>query len=362
MIRVLVAEDSVTVRELLVAILESDPEIRVVGQAKNGREAVELARELRPDLITMDVHMPGLDGFAATKEIMVEVPTPIIIVSSSSHGRDVDLSLNALRAGALMVVPKPDDPASPMFNGRLEQFLSMAKAMAGVKVVRRWAPRAAPPPSVPGPLAGVVAVPRLVAIAASTGGPAALQRILSDLPGDFPAPILVVQHIAGGFTEGLTEWLGASSPLRVKLAEHREELRPRTVYVAPDDRQLGVADQEHVEVVDAPPVEGFRPSATFLFESAARRFGAAVTAVILTGMGRDGVAGLQRVRHAGGHVVAQDRDTSVVYGMPQAAVEAGVVDAVLPIEAIAGRLDRLTRAGQRARPLGGPSGDLEDRR
>lgn len=348
MIRVLVAEDSVTVRELLVAILESDPGIRVVGQAKNGREAVELARELRPDLITMDVHMPEMDGFAATKEIMVEAPTPIIIVSSSSRGRDVDLSLNALRAGALMVVPKPDDPTSPMFNGRLEQFLSMAKAMAGVKVVRRWAGRATPPPPAPGPPPGTVA-PRLVAIAASTGGPAALQRILGDLPGDFPAPILLVQHIARGFTEGLADWLGAGSPLRVKLAEHREALAPHTVYVAPDDRQLGVDDGDRLEVLDAPPIEGFRPSATHLFESVARRCGAAVTGVILTGMGRDGVAGLQRVREAGGHVIAQDRATSVVYGMPNAAVEAGVVDAVLPIEAIAGQLEKLARTGKRSK-------------
>lgn len=360
MIRVLVAEDSVTVRELLVAILESDPGIRVVGQAKNGREAVDLARELRPDLITMDVHMPEMDGFAATKEIMVEAPTPIIIVSSSSRGRDVDLSLNALRAGALMVVPKPDDPASPMFNGRQEQFLAMAKAMAGVKVVRRWATRAAPVPPAPAPPPKAV-VPRVVAIAASTGGPAALQRVLGDLPGDFPVPVLVVQHIARGFTEGLTEWLGATSPLRVKVAEHQEGLAPRTVYVAPDDRQMGVTAGDRVEVVDAPPVEGFRPSATHLFESAARSYGAGVAAVILTGMGRDGVAGLQRVRDAGGYVIAQDRATSVVYGMPHAAVEAGVVDAVLPIEAIAGGLDRLTRAGRRALPSGGSTGGKESR-
>ena len=350
MIRVLVAEDSVTVRELLVAILESDPDLRVVGQAKNGREAVELARELRPDLITMDVHMPEMDGLAATKEIMVEAPTPIIIVSSSSRGRDVDLALNALRAGALMVVPKPDDPGSPLFNGRQEQFLAMAKAMAGVKVVRRWGSRVAPAPVVPGPLPRATA-PRLVAVAASTGGPAALQRVLGDLPGDFPVPVVVVQHIARGFTEGLTEWLGASSPLRVKLAEHRERLAPRTVYVAPDDRQLGIGDGDRLEVLDAPPLEGFRPSASYLFESAARRYGAAVAAVILTGMGRDGVAGLERVRDAGGHVIAQDRATSVVYGMPHAAVEAGVVDAVLPLESIAERLGKLVRGGQLALPV-----------
>lgn len=360
MIRVLVAEDSVTVRELLVTLLESDSGIRVVGQAKNGREAVELARELRPDLITMDVHMPEMDGFAATKEIMVQAPTPIIIVSSSSRGKDVDLSLNALRAGALMVVSKPDDPSSPVFNGRLEQFLAMAKAMAGVKVVRRWPTRAAPvtlPP--PAPPTKTVA-PRVVAIAASTGGPAALQRILADLPGDIPVPILVVQHIARGFTQGLVDWLGASSPLRVKLAEHREALAARTVYIAPDDHHLGVAVGDRVSVLDAPPIEGFRPSATHLFESAARTYAHATTAVILTGMGRDGVDGLRHVRDAGGHVIAQDRASSVVHGMPYAAVEAGVVDTVLPLEAIAGRLDTLTRIGRRALLSGGTADGKEE--
>jgi two-component system chemotaxis response regulator CheB len=348
MIRVLVADDSATVRELLVAILESDPDIEVVGQAKNGVEAVDLAKRLRPDLITMDVHMPVMDGFAATKEIMVRAPTPIIIVSSSASGRDVEMSLNALRAGALMVVAKPHDPGAPTFNGRQEQFLSMAKAMADVKVVRRWDRTA----SVAGsgtPLLRTAdgGAARVVAIAASTGGPAALQRILNDLPPGFPAPVLVVQHIAAGFTEGLADWLAASSPLQVKVAEHGEPLAPRTAYLAPDDRHLGLESSRRVAVLATPPVGGFRPSASFLFESAARHAGSRVAAVILTGMGSDGVAGLAAVRSAGGHVVAQDEATSVVHGMPRAAVEAGVVDTVLPLGEIAGYLARLARHARR---------------
>ena len=346
MIRVLVAEDSVTVRELLVAILEGDPEFTVVGQAKNGLEAVELAKRLRPDLITMDVHMPVMDGFTATKEIMVEAPTPIIIVSSSASERDVGLSFNALRAGALMVIPKPDDPGSPQFNGRQEQFLAMAKAMADVRVVRRWSRPPAPggvPPARPRPRpTGAVG---LVAIAASTGGPAALQRILADLPADFPVPILVVQHIARGCTGGLADWLGASCGLRVKVATPHEPLAPRTVFLAPDDRHLGVGDGQRIAVLDAPPVAGFRPAASFLFESAARALGPAVAAVILTGMGSDGAAGLEAVRAGGGYVIAQDGASCVVNGMPAAAVEAGVVDAVLPPEDIALRLVGLVRGG-----------------
>jgi two-component system chemotaxis response regulator CheB len=348
MIRVLVAEDSVTIRELLVAILEGDPEFTVVGQAKNGLEAVELARRLRPDLITMDVHMPLVDGFTATKEIMVEAPTPIIIVSSSVSNRDMELSFNALRAGALMVIPKPDDPGSPQFNGRQEQFLTMAKAMADVKVVRRWGRSAVPLDALPpGRLRpGGTGPVRLIAVAASTGGPAVLQRILADLPADLPVPILVVQHIARGFTAGLADWLGAGCGLRVKVATPDESLAPRTVFLAPDDRHLGVSDRRRIAVVNAPAVAGFRPSASFLFESVASRLGPGIAAVILTGMGSDGVSGLAAVRAAGGYVIAQSEATCVVNGMPGAAIEAGVVDAVLSPEDIAVRLATLARGAE----------------
>ena len=348
MIRVVVAEDSLTVRELLVEILESDPEIKVVGQAKNGAEAVELAARLKPDLITMDVHMPVMDGFEATKEIMVQAPRPIIIVSSSASHEDVELSFNAMRAGALMVVAKPDNPQSALFDGRREQFLAMAKAMSQVKVVRRWAPRT----QLVTPPVGVRRAPgarlRLVAIAASTGGPAALQRILADLPGDFPVPILVVQHIATGFVAGLADWLGSGCNLRVKVAEGGEQLRGRTVYLAPEDRQLGAHADDRILVADAPPVKGFRPSATFLFQSAARAYGAALGAIILTGMGNDGVEGLKAVKGAGGVVLAQDEASSVVYGMPREAVEAGVVDAVVSIGEVAARLTNLVAGGNDA--------------
>lgn len=349
MIRVLIAEDSVTLSELLVAILESDPEIEVIGQAKNGEEAVAMAKRLRPDLITMDVHMPVMDGFAATKEIMVHAPTPIIIVSSSTSRRHVDLSFHALRAGALMVVPKPDNPASPDFNGKHERFLRLVKAMADVKVVRRWdRPAAGAPAAPPGDRIEALASPiRIVAMAASTGGPAALYRILADLPGDFPAPLLVVQHIADGFIAGMADWLSTGCALRVKLAENGEPLTPRTVFVAPDGRHLGVQGKERVVVSRTDPVDGFRPSASFLFESVARSYGSAAAAVILTGMGRDGVIGLEAIRRSGGVVIAQDEATSIVHGMPGAAIAAGVVDAVLPVEAIGSSLVALVRAGAR---------------
>jgi two-component system, chemotaxis family, protein-glutamate methylesterase/glutaminase len=348
MIRIVVAEDSLTVRELLVEILESDPEIRVVGQASNGVEALELATRLQPDLITMDIHMPVMDGFEATKEIMVRAPTPILMVSSSVNTREVALSLNAIRAGALMVVAKPDNPHAAGFDARRNELVAMAKAMAQVKVVRRWAPRSrAVQPARTRPQA-LGAPLRVVAVAASTGGPAALQRILSSLPSDFGAPILVVQHIAAGFVEGLAQWLSASSRLRVTVAVDGEPLVPRTVFLAPDDRQLGASPGGRVVVAEAPAINGFRPSGTYLFESIARAYGASVAAVILTGMGRDGVDGLNAVKAAGGWVLAQDEASSVVYGMPGEAVAAGVVDSVLAVDELAPRLAELVAGGSHA--------------
>lgn len=344
MIRVVVAEDSPTARELLIEILESDPEFRVVGQAADGAEAVEVITRLRPDLVTMDAHMPVMDGFEATSRIMVQVPTPILMVSSAAVGREVEYSLNAIRAGALMVVSKPEDPLSLRFDGSRSEFLTMAKAMASVKVVRRLSGRTdrAPAPSRTAAATGAV---RLVAIAASTGGPAALQRILAALPAEFPAPIVVVQHMAAGFVGGLGEWLDASCPLRVAVAQHGEPLRGGTALLAPDLRQLGVSRDGRVVVADAPPVRGIRPSGTYLFESAAESYGSGLLALVLTGMGNDGVEGLQAVKAAGGRVVAQDEATSVVFGMPREAIAAGLANFVLGLDGISAKLVEMTNGG-----------------
>ncbi len=344
MIRVVVAEDSPTVRQLLVDILESDPEFQVVGQARDGAEAVEVITRLLPDLVTMDAHMPVLDGFEATSRIMVQTPTPILMVSSCTVGREVEYSLNAIRAGALMVVPKPEDPLSLRFDSSRFEFLNMAKAMARVKVVRRWPVKSRAPvpyrPAIPGGPA------RLVAIAASTGGPAALQRLLAGLPADFAAPILIVQHMAAGFVAGLADWLGRGCSLRVDVARHGEPLRAGTVLLAPDGHHLGVGLDRRAMVVDAPLVGGMRPSGTYLFESAALAQGAGVVAVVLTGMGNDGVDGLPAVKAAGGRVLVQDEATSVVFGMPREAIATGGADAVLGIDEIAPRLVELATAGR----------------
>ncbi len=342
MIRVLIADDSATARALLVAILTSDPEIQVVGEAGNGVEAVELTRKLRPDLVTMDLRMPRLDGFEATKEIMITAPTPIVIVTSSVVIENVETAMRTLRAGALAVLAKPAGPGAPGFEEAAQQLLVNVKALSQVKVVRHWRPAAPPQKKVRPALAGSKES-QVVAMATSTGGPAALYRILTDLPGDFPAPILVVQHITQGFLSGLADWLNKESDLKVKVAEDGETLAPHTVYLAPDNCHLGLASPSSILLARSPPLGGFRPSGTFLFESVARACGPAAVAVILTGMGEDGVEGLRTVRQTGGSILAQDEKSSVIFGMPAAAIAAGLPDQVLALETIASRLVELVQ-------------------
>jgi two-component system chemotaxis response regulator CheB len=325
---------------LLVKFLESDPEIQIVGEAADGVEAVALTQRFRPDLVTMDIHMPRLDGLGATKEIMITAPTPIVIVTASTRAREVAKSMDLLALGALDVLVKPPGPAAPGFEVEARRLVDVVKAMAHVKVVRRWRAVPSAPPRRARRRQGEPKV-RVVAIAASTGGPAALHDLLENLPGDLPASVLIVQHISHGFTAGLAAWLSLGTALRVKVAEEGEPLAPGTVYFAPEDRHLDVTARGIVALSSAPPVGGFRPSGTFLFEAAARTFGAWAVAVILTGMGEDGVAGLHAVRQAGGRVIAQDHASSAVFGMPGAAVAAGLADEVLPPVEIAARLVEL---------------------
>ena len=353
MIRVLVAEDSPTAREYLIRILASDPGIEIVGEARDGVEAAAYAAKLRPDLIAMDLHMPNMDGLEATREIMNTTPTPIVIVTASTRGGDVERSMELLGAGALEVMMKPPSPGSPDFDAAAKRLIATVKSMAQVKVVRHRRP--APEGDLQAFVQAIVQpIDRsrktadattnraaIVAIAASTGGPAALHFLLANLPGDFAPPILVVQHITEGFSAGLASWLDSASSFRVKLAEHEEKLAPQTVYLAPDARHLGVGSRGAIVLADEPLIEGFRPSATYLFNSVGKAFGDTAIAVILTGMGDDGVQGLRTIHRSGGRVIAQDEKTSIVFGMPGAAIAAGLADFILPIDAIPSRLAEL---------------------
>ena len=346
-IRVVVAEDSLTARALLVELFASDPAFRVVGEAGNGEDAVSLTKKLRPDIVTMDIRMPRMDGLEATRCIMVEVPTPIVVVSASLEADDVAASMRAVRAGALMAMAKPAGPLAPDFEAQRARFLSTVKALAGVKVVGhrlRTRSHYVAPPRVAGASEGSAAI---VALAASTGGPGALRSILDALPYDFSVPIVIVQHLAPGFMNGFAEWLGTSCRLRVKVAAEGDRISSGTVYIAPEDRHLAIGLGGVVRTLADPPVDGFRPSATVLFDSVAKTYGRSTLAAILTGMGRDGVFGLRRVREQGGRIIAQDEQTCSVFGMPAAAIDEGLADYVLPITLVPTKLVELV--GQESR-------------
>lgn len=341
-LRIVVADDSPTARALILAILEADRGFDIVGVAKDGVEAVEMAKRLLPDVISMDVQMPRMTGLEATAEIMIHAPTPIVIVSASFLAGEVAGAMQALRAGALTVVAKPSGPGSPEFEATARELVESLKALAEVKVVRHY-----PKPAMiaPRPVGRTISS-RLVTICASTGGPAALCTILGALPADFPVPIVIVQHIALGFGAGFASWLASTCAFDVRIASHGDLLQAGRVYIAPDDRHLEVGTSQSLSLRDTAPIGGFRPSGSQLFTSAAQVFGAATLGIILTGMGRDGVEGLRELRRLGAPVIAQNEATSVVYGMPAAAVEAGVVTQVLPIDAIASAILAS------ARPLG----------
>ena len=347
-IRVLVVDDSPTYRLLLVEILRADVEIEVVGQAVDGLEAVEMVKRLRPDIVTMDVQMPRLDGFAATKRIMVEAPTPILITTSVDP-RALSVSLEAVRVGALAVQAKPGDPMAPGFDEDARELVRQVKAMAQVKVVRHYdrAPASVEETSVSTVARALHDVPvELVAIAASTGGPAAIHRILTTLPADFfdshprrPAHLARLQpRVRGLAGQGLAAERQAREGGRGAAAGDRSTWPWTTITSASPPRARSISRA-------APAVGGFRPSGTALFESAAKVFGPSAVAVILTGMGRDGVDGLRAIRRAGGRTIAESEATAVVYGMPGAAVRAGLADFILPLDEVCAAVGQLPTVG-----------------
>jgi two-component system chemotaxis response regulator CheB len=340
MIRVLVAEDSAVTREYLTYVLSEDRGIEVVGTARDGLQAVEQTERLKPDVIVMDVHMPRMDGFEATRQIMERVPTPIVIVSSSISREETAMTFEALKAGALTLLDKPGGPDHPNQTESARRLRETVKLMAEVKVVRRWPRRARPVPPAPPP-ARLERNAWIVAIGASTGGPQAVAEILSTLPRDLGVPILVVQHIAPGFTAGLVEWLGQGTRLAVKAAEPGESIRPGTVYLAPDGVQMGITRERQIRLTKEQTEDGFHPSASYLFQSVAEVYGRSAVGILLTGMGRDGAKGLLRLRQAGGVTIAQDEETSVIFGMPAEAIRLGAAEYVLSPDQISGMIHSL---------------------
>jgi two-component system chemotaxis response regulator CheB len=330
---------------LLVHILNSDPEIRVIGTAGNGEEAIEAAGRNRPDLISMDVHMPKMDGFEATRNIMETNPVPIIIVTGSTSMIEIETSFQALEAGALTVIQKPEGIGHPAYEARSKELISTVKLMSEIKVVRRWARlrRKEPGAYISAPAQITPVDIRVVAIGASTGGPPVIQQILSGLPKEFPAPVLIVQHMAAGFIQGFAEWLGQTSGLSVHVAIDGSRILSGHVYIAPENVQMKVGSNGRLSCSDNRPENGLCPSVSSLFRSVAEVFGNSAVGILLTGMGKDGAEELKLMREKGAVTISQDEESSVVFGMPGEAVKLNAAKYVLPPAGISDLLGQLAK-------------------
>jgi len=379
-IKVLIVEDSPTISRLLMTLFGTDPALQVVGVARDGTEAIRLTSRLRPNVITMDVHMPNMDGLEATEYIMAHHPTPILVLTASLGKQDVDLGFKMLSAGALEIIEKPAaaewQAASRILIERIK-LLSRIKVITHVRgksrfssqlegvnpvldtppitikprtskaIIRENAPTAPLNPAILSQFKAQMVQPFIdkdnlrgrkflaVGIAASTGGPPALSKLLGDIPADFPLPLLVVQHIPIGFSTGLAKWLNGETPLKVKNAEDGEVPRAGFVYLSGDDRHLGVGLDGKLYNNEEPARLGLRPSADITFEAMAKAWPGKTLAVILTGMGRDGTAGMRFLKNTGSYNIAQDEASSVIFGMPKSAIDAQVVDKVLSLREIA---------------------------
>jgi two-component system chemotaxis response regulator CheB len=332
---VLVCEDSRTYAEALTRALEHDGEIEVVGVYETAEQAIEALPRVQPDLVTMDLELPGISGLDAVEQIMSSHPVPILVLSAYV-GPKSENAAAALAAGALDAVPKDDLDLGTPEGGSAAALRRRVKLLSTVRVIRHPRGRLTPPKPIE---AGATRTASVIGICASTGGPQALATILRTLPASFPVPIVIVQHITHGFTEGLIKWLGTTVPLPVRAAESGTRLEPG-ITVAPEGAHLLLSPRGQL-VLDRSSRPGLhRPSADVLFESLAAAAGKHAVAVVLTGMGRDGGEGVAAVRGAGGLTIAQDAETSVVFGMPKAAAERGA-ELVLPLHEIAGRLSQL---------------------
>ncbi len=337
-IRVFVVEDSPLMCKILVTLLNHDPQILVVGVAMDGKEALDLLPHLKPDIMTLDMDLPVLDGLEVTRQVMSYHPTPILIVSSSVFKTGMEKVFRAISFGALDVLDKSD--LIPKGEGKSgEELIEKIKHLTRAKLLNRNLLRVREEKGgveIKRPKSGFSQ--RIVAMVASTGGPQALIKILRSLPEEFPCGILIVQHMASGFLTGMVDWLNKECRIKIKIGEDQEIIRPGVAYIAPDHFQMRVVEGGRISLSDEPPTNGHKPSGDVLLESVARVYGKGSIGVILTGMGKDGAMGMRMIKQFRGKTIAQDEKSCVVFGMPHAAIETGAVDRILPLEKIADEL------------------------
>jgi two-component system, chemotaxis family, protein-glutamate methylesterase/glutaminase len=351
-IRVLVVDDSAFMRRVLGNIIGQDPQMTVVGVASDGREAVTQAESLHPDVITMDINMPVMDGLQATEHIMTQNPRPIVVVSSESR-QGATGTLRALELGAVDFVAKPSAAIDLDMGTVREELLRKIRMAAKVRVVRTASrTKVSVDPGGTGKTTLIQALPLIpappkagdkfpiIVVAASTGGPATVMQILPKLPKGFPAAILLVQHMPATFTAQYGQQLGERSGMPVKEAAHQGAIEPGTIYVCPGSHHLRVSPAGRLQLDDGPRIDGYRPCANVTMESAAAFAGPMAIGVVLTGMGGDATLGAQAIKRKGGFVIAQDEATSTIFGMPAEAIKAGAVDRVLPTEGIRPGIER----------------------
>lgn len=350
-INILIVDDSAVARMHLAHILEADPEFRVIGTVNDGEAALEFLRHHRPDVVLMDINMPGIDGFETTQRIMETRPVPIVICSATANPQDVAATFRVLEAGAVACVEKPMGYERREFEQAASELRHTVRRISEIKTMKNWVPARSAANDTP-----LFQRPQrkrrekgisVIGIGASTGGPIALQTILGSLPKNFAVPILIVQHIGPGFVGGLAEWLNQTTSLQIRLGSHGTHPVGGHVYLAPDDFHMGLDARGCIDLSKAKPENSVRPAIAHLFRSLAQECGSTAIGVMLTGMGQDGAAELKLMRDEGAPTIAQDSKTSVVHGMPRVAIELGGAMFVTPVGEIASKLIALVERANR---------------
>jgi len=347
---VLVVDDSPICRQLICDALGKDPDLEVIGTCSDGQQAVNMVKELKPQVVTMDVDMPVMDGLTAVEQIMAETPVPILVLTADPRSQKPELTCKALEMGALALQVKPSMDAGP----EAWNLAREVKLISSVKVIRHLRGNKKVVPGTPRPVVAPLATPLepqgfatsplgVVAIASSTGGPQVIHKLFNELPPDFPAPIVIVQHINAAFAESLAGWLSATSKIKVRLAKDGDALVPGEALVAPPGHHLIIPGRGRVLLRTGEPHDGHLPSATLLLESAAKTYGRRALGIILTGMGSDGVDGMVAIKAAGGKTIAQNQESCVVFGMPGAAIAKNAAQHIVHSDELASVVLRLAR-------------------